>query len=46
MGTEWGALGYPTSGEQKDTNGVTYQQFENGRIYWTAKNGAWAKLGQ
>ena len=46
MGTEWGALGYPTSGEQKDTNGVTYQQFENGRIYWTAKNGAWVKLGQ
>ena len=34
LGTEWGELGYPASGEQKDKNGVTYQQFENGRIYY------------
>ena len=33
-------LGYPTSGEQIDENGLTFQQFEKGRIYWTAKKGA------
>ena len=32
---------YPTSGEQIDENGLTFQQFEKGRIYWTAKKGAW-----
>ena len=40
-GTEWGTLGYPTSGEKRDSNGTTYQEFEKGRIYWTAKEGAW-----
>ena len=34
LGTEWSDLGYPTSGEQKDKNGVVYQQFEHGRIYY------------
>ncbi len=42
-GTEWGFLGYPTSGEKKDKNGTIYQNFEKGRIYWTAKRGAWIK---
>ena len=40
-GTEWGYLGYPMSGEQKDEDGIVYQQFEKGRIYWTAEKGAW-----
>ncbi|MBR6532280.1 hypothetical protein IKT64_00700, partial [Candidatus Saccharibacteria bacterium] len=31
LGTEWSDLGYPTSGEQKDKNGIVYQQFEHGR---------------
>ena len=43
-GTEWGILGYPTSGEQIDENGLTFQQFEKGRIYWTAKKGAWVAM--
>ena len=43
-GTEWGRLGYPTSSEQLDENGIVFQQFENGRIYWTAKKGAWVIL--
>ena len=34
LGTEWSDLGYPTSGEQKDSNGIVYQQFEHGRIYY------------
>ena len=43
LGTEWGELGYPTSSEQKDKNGVVYQQFENGRIYY--KDGkTWVKM--
>ena len=33
LGTEWGELGYPTGSEQEDENGITYQQFEHGRIY-------------
>ena len=45
-GTEWGKLGYPTSGEQKDENGLTYQQFEHGRIYWSSKKGAWTEIQQ
>ena len=40
-GTEWGYLGYPMSGEQLDENGIVYQQFEHGRIYWTAEKGGW-----
>ena len=40
-GLEWGSLGYPLSGEKTDHNGTVYQQFENGRIYWTAQYGNW-----
>ena len=39
-GSEWN-LGYPTSGEQFDELGNTFQEFENGRIYWNAKKGTW-----
>ena len=42
-GTEWGQLGYPISGEQVGDDGVVYQEFEHGTIYWTSKNGAWVK---
>ena len=38
QGTEWGALGYPTSEEKKDASGATYQQFEHGRIYLREKH--------
>ena len=34
-------LGYPTSSEQKTEDGITYQSFEHGNIYWTAQTGAW-----
>ena len=44
QGTEWGPLGYPTSSEQKTADGITYQAFENGNIYWTAERGAWIEL--
>ena len=37
-GTEWGVLGYPTSSEQKNATGLTYQTFENGNIYLEANN--------
>ena len=40
-GTEWGYLGYPKSGEQRDANGIVFQEFEGGKIYWTADKGAW-----
>ena len=43
-GTEWGVLGYPTSGEQKDSNGTTYQTFENGVIYWNGNRGATVQI--
>ena len=36
-GSEWGILGYPTSSEQKDANGVVYQTFEGGAVYWNGK---------
>ncbi len=39
-GTEWGALGYPTSSEQKNSAGTAYQAFEHGNIYWDAVTGA------
>ncbi|MBR0242833.1 hypothetical protein IJQ51_02695 [Candidatus Saccharibacteria bacterium] len=42
-GTEWGTLGYPTSSEIVDKNGV-HQTFENGSIYWDVKTGAKVKL--
>jgi len=38
MGAE-SELGYPTSGEVKIARGV-YQQFQRGRIYWSAAEGA------
>ena len=37
-------LGYPISGEQFDENGSTFQEFENGRIYWSAQKGTWVVL--
>ena len=43
-GTEWGILGYPTSGERIDASGVVYQSFEHGTIYWTKAKGAWVAL--
>lgn len=42
-GSEWGELGYPTSGEIY-TPTHTYQRFEGGKIYWTPVRGAWVKL--
>ena len=39
-GTEWGSLGYPTSGEQKNEAGMIYQTFEHGVIYWDVTTGA------
>ena len=39
-GLEWKYLGYPTSKEQSDDNGV-YQEFEGGRVYWSNQNGTW-----
>ena len=43
-GTEWGVLGYPTSSEQKNENGLVYQTFEHGTIYWDVKTGAWVEI--
>lgn len=39
-GSEWGSFGYPLSDELKVATGGVYQQFERGRIYWTAATGA------
>jgi len=38
-------LGYPASGETVLASGGVYQQFENGRIYWKTKLGAWEIRG-
>lgn len=38
-GSESGWLGYPTSSEVKVKNGV-YQDFQGGKIYWSAATGA------
>lgn len=38
-GKEWGSLGYPTTSEFTDANGVVIQRFEKGEIHWTAKTG-------
>ena len=43
-GTEWGVLGYPTSSEQRDVNGVVFQTFENGAIYWDPVTGGSVKM--
>jgi uncharacterized protein with LGFP repeats len=40
-GAEWGILGYPLSSEKVNDRGEVYQEFEHGKIYWTAKKGAW-----
>ena len=45
-GTEWGILGYPTSGELTDANGNVYQTFEHGAIYWDVKTGASIKINE
>lgn len=39
-GNELGALGYPTSGELRDSSGGTFQTFQRGRIVSTAATGA------
>jgi len=39
LGKEWGRAGYPKSSEIPIAGGV-YQEFENGRIYWSAATGA------
>ncbi len=43
-GTEWGVLGYPTSSEQKNADGLIYQTFEHGTIYWDINTGAWVEI--
>ncbi len=43
-GAQNSTLGYPTSGEKTDTSGRVYQEFEGGKIYWTAARGAWGVL--
>lgn len=37
-GKEWGAVGYPASAEIV-SKGVVYQEFQNGRYYWTPATG-------
>lgn len=39
MGKEWGPVGYPLSAETPVSSGV-YQDFQNGRFYWSASTGA------
>ena len=39
VGKEWGVLGYPTSNEYS-SGGKTIQNFEHGKISWTASAGA------
>lgn len=41
QGFENGWLGYPTSGEYKDSAGNTVQNFQGGKIYWNSTRGAW-----
>ena len=41
LGAEKSVLGYPTSSEQKNADGIIYQTFEHGTIYWDVKTGAW-----
>ncbi|MDR1196681.1 MAG: hypothetical protein LBL08_00140 [Candidatus Nomurabacteria bacterium] len=44
LGYEHGKLGYPTAAEAKTASGTSiYQQFENGRIYYSAARGAWVE---
>ena len=40
-GAQDSTLGYPTSGEKLDSLGRVYQEFEGGKVYWTALQGAW-----
>lgn len=44
LGGSSSTLGYPTSGEIAVPGGV-YQQYEDGRIYWSAETGARAVTG-
>ena len=37
---EWGQLGYPIA-QEKYIRSIAYQDFENGRIYWSDKKGTW-----
>lgn len=39
-------IGYPTNGEEKDDDGNTFQQYDNGRVYWNEKFGAWSISGE
>lgn len=41
QGYENGWLGYPTSGESKDANGNTFQNFQGGQIFWNSTRGTW-----
>ncbi len=43
-GAQNSTLGYPTSEEKVDSSGRVYQEFEGGKIYWTAARGAWGIL--
>jgi hypothetical protein len=46
QGSEWGALGFPTTDEGCGlVQGGCYQQFQNGRIYWSPASGAHSVLG-
>ena len=38
---EHGELGLPLTSELIDNNGLVYQQFQGGRIYWDTQKGAW-----
>lgn len=43
LGADTSTLGYPKSDEVALDSGGAYQQFENGRVYWTAGlGGGWA----
>ena len=44
LGSDSGFLGFPISNEVQIYGGV-YQQFQNGRIYWSSKTGAWEVHG-
>ena len=44
-GAERGYLGYPTGPETTLSTGGVFQQFENGRIYYSEATGAWSVHG-
>ncbi|WP_246626326.1 LGFP repeat-containing protein [Modestobacter italicus] len=46
QGSEWGPLGYPTTDEVYGLPGDgVYQQFQNGRVYWSPSTGAHPVVG-